>query len=373
MGEPSTRKTKIVHVAPYFEKGNPFGGPLTVAINLVRQLVLDGCDAILLAGTRSHENRIEGVQSKLFRSFRIYNNNKITGLFSPELLIWLIKNRKTILVMHIHLAREMNSVLSALCAKSFGIPYIVQTHGMIRKAKNRTEVLFDQFFTKGVIRNSQAVLYLTFDERRRLQHVESRGNFINFANSVTIRDSRVNFELKKSEVIFISRLHFNKQPLVFLDIALDISNKYQDTKFTMIGPDGGELTEIESRLSNSKSENVKYEGILNPDEVQERLRRSTIFVLPTLADVFPLALLEAMVSGCAIVTTSACEISYLIRDYKFGIVSEPDKLKIQNAIEYLLLNQNVCRMMGKSAEEYAIKAFDIAVLSEMLKSEIYDL
>lgn len=367
------KKTRIVHVAPYFEVGNPFGGPLSVAINLVRQLSVDGCYPILLAGTRSRERRIEGIQSKLFKSFRVYNNSKITGLFSPHLIFWTIKTRKTILVMHIHLAREMNTVISAKIAKYFRIPYVVQTHGMIRKPKNRVEMLFDKLFTRGVIRNSRAVLYLTVGERRRLEQVESRANFINFVNSVRTGNSRVDFELKKSEVIFISRLHYNKQPLVFLEIALEIASRYPETNFTIIGPDAGELEELLSRLSSSNSGNVNYEGILNPDEVQERLVLSTIFVLPTLADVSPLALLEAMASGCAIVTTSACEISSLVKDNAFGIVTDPIKQEIQNAIEFLLMSPTKCQTMGKSAEEYAIINFDTAVNSQILRSEVYGL
>lgn len=373
MGNFSRKKTRIVHVAPYFEAGNPFGGPLTVAISLVRQLSSDGCYPILLAGTSSQENKIEGIQSKLFHSFRIYNNSKITGLFSPNLIFWIITSRKTILIMHIHLARELNTVISAKIAKLLGISYVVQTHGMIRKPKNKVEIIFDKLFTKGVIRNSQAVLYLTVDERKRLEQVESSANFVNFANSVKIVNPRIDFSLKKSEVIFISRLHHKKQPLVFLDIAMEIAFKYPETNFTIIGPDGGDLQAIMSRLSSSNLGNVNYEGVLNPDDVQGRLSLSSIFVLPTLADVFPIALLEAMASGCAIVTTSACEISSLVKDNALGIVTDPIKLEIQSAIEWLLMHPSKCQIMGKSAEEYVIKNFDIVVNSEILRKEVYGL
>lgn len=371
MGNYSRNKTRIVHVAPYFEAGNPFGGPLSVAINLVRQLNIDEYYPILLAGTRSQEKQIEGIQSRLFRSFRIYNNDKITGLFSPNLIFWIITNRKTILIIHIHLARELNTVISAKVAKFLGIPYVVQTHGMIRKPKNKVEVLFDKLFTRGVIRNSRATLYLTVDEKKRLEQVESSANFLSFSNSIKIANPRVDFSVKKSEVIFISRLHYKKQPLVFLDIAMEIAFKYPETFFTIIGPDGGDLPAISSRLSSSNLANVNYEGVLNPDDVQRRLSLSTIFVLPTLADVFPIALLEGMAAGCAIVTTSACEISSLVKDNALGIVTEPIKPEIQNAIEWLLRHPTECQKMGKSAEEYVIKHLDIVVNTKILSSEVY--
>jgi glycosyltransferase involved in cell wall biosynthesis len=275
--------------------------------------------------------------------------------------------------MHIHLARELNTVISAKIAKLLGISYVVQTHGMIRKPKNKVEIIFDKLFTKGVIRNSQAVLYLTVDERKRLEQVESSANFVNFANSVKIVNPRIDFSLKKSEVIFISRLHHKKQPLVFLDIAMEIAFKYPETNFTIIGPDGGDLQAIMSRLSSSNLGNVNYEGVLNPDDVQGRLSLSSIFVLPTLADVFPIALLEAMASGCAIVTTSACEISSLVEDNALGIVTDPIKLEIQSAIEWLLMHPSKCQIMGKSAEEYVIKNLDIVVNSEILRKEVYGL
>ncbi len=365
------KKSRIVHVAPYFEKGNPFGGPLSVAINVVHQLGLEGCNPILIAGNRTRERKIDGVQSELFHSFRIYNNKKITGLFSPQLIVWLIRNRETISIMHIHLARELNTALSAIVAKKFEIPYIIQTHGMIRKPKTKIESLFDRFFTRRIIRHSRAVLYLTSDEKKRLEKVESRANYIMYSNSVKIEMPRIDFRLKNSEVIYVSRLHSEKQPLVFLEIALQIAVKYPNTQFTVIGPDGGELAKILSRLKSCNVRNVNYEGVLSPNLVKKRLARSTIFVLPTLADVFPLALLEAMVSGCAIVTTDACEISNLIKDNELGIVSDTTKQQIQDAIEWLLMNPIKCQTMGKSAEQYAILNFDIKVSARTLINEIY--
>lgn len=365
------KKCRIVHVAPYFEEGNPFGGPLSVAMNVVHQLSLEGCNPMLIAGNRTREKSIEGIQSELFHSLRIYNNKKITGLFSPQLVVWLIRNRQTILILHIHLARELNTSLAAIVAKWLRIPYVIQTHGMIRKPKSQIESLFDQFFTRRIIQNSRAVLYLTPDEKRRLEDVEFRANYLTYANSVKIELPRIDFSSKNSEVIYISRLHPDKQPLVFLEIALQIADKYPNTKFTIIGPDGGELQKITNRLASCDSLNVNYEGVLSTNLVKKRLAQATIFVLPTLADVFPLALLEAMVSGCAIVTTNGCEISNLIEENGLGIVTDTSMEQIQNAIETLLMNPLKCESMGKAAEDYAVLNFDIKANIRVLKNEIY--
>jgi glycosyltransferase involved in cell wall biosynthesis len=364
-------RLRIVHVAPYFEKGNPFGGPLTVAINLVQQLNLDDLDVILLAGSKSKDEDIQGTKSKLFKAHRIFLNGKITGLFSPLLILWIVRNRKSIQMIHIHLAREMNTMLAAVVAKFLGIPYVLQTHGMIRKAQNMTEKTFDRIFTRRVFQHSKAVLYLTSEEKLRLEEVVSKVQFIRFTNSVEIGQTAIDFSSKESEVIFVSRLHKNKQPLVFLEMALEISKNYPETKFTIIGPDGGELESVITRLKSKESNQIRYEGILNPNEIQNRLMRSKIFVLPTLGDVFPLALLEAMASGCAIVTTNACEISNIIAENSLGIVTSINQLEISSAVEWLLLNNSECSKMGESAREYAVLNFDIRRVSLRLQDQIY--
>lgn len=364
-------KIKIVHVAPYFESGNPFGGPLSVAMNIVNQLNMCGEPAFLIASTRSTDKFIEGVHSKLFRGFRIYNNNKLTGLFSPFLIAWIIKNKNKIEILHIHLAREMNTMLSALFARILGIKYVIQTHGMIRKPKNRVESLFDLILTRRVLRNSLAVLYLTSSEKRRLETVEIRSKYMQFSNAIELNCAQIDFSKKKSEVIFISRIHRDKQPNVFVEIALEIALKYRKTQFSIIGPDGGNLNEVLNLISLSESSNVCYEGTLNTKEVQNRLLRSSIFVLPTLGDVFPIAILEAMASGCAIVTTSACEISNIIEENQLGVVTSPSKWDIRKAIEFLINDPYTTLEMGNRAHSYALKNFDIKKSTQWLLSNIY--
>lgn len=366
------RKTLIVHVAPYFEEGNPFGGPFSVARDLVIQLKLQNYDAILIAGTRSKIREIDGVFSKLFRSFRIYKNGKLTGLFSPLLVLWIIFNKKNIKIIHIHLAREISTMLVGLVAKLFRIEYVTQTHGMIRKPKNFIEVVFDKIFTRIVLRNSKYVLYLTPDECKRLRDVEKYANYYEFHNSIRIENYKIDFVKKESEVLFISRLHKNKQPLLFLKIALELANKFPNTSFVLIGPDGGELQEIEKKLSLVNQKNVSYEGALNHNQVQNRLSRSTIYVLPTLTDVFPITLLEAMAAGCAIVTTHACEVSNLLTENNFGLVTEPSEDELLKAIESLLRNKSLCKQYARNAHNYAIKNLDIRSNIGTLVSNFYN-
>jgi glycosyltransferase involved in cell wall biosynthesis len=87
-----------------------------------------------------------------------------------------------------------------------------------------------------------------------------------------------------------------------------------------------------------------------------------IFVMPSLSEGLPLALLEAMVAGSAIVATVVGEVSAALEQGAAGVLVPPgDSRALAVAIERLLNDQQLARTLGhraacKAAAEYEVSS-----------------
>lgn len=82
---------------------------------------------------------------------------------------------------------------------------------------------------------------------------------------------------------------------------------------------------------------VEFAGSLPHDEVLDRLARAGIFCLPSHWEGFPLALLEAMASGCAIIATRVGDMPAMVDQGRAGILVERgDVPALASAIRRLL-------------------------------------
>jgi len=76
-------------------------------------------------------------------------------------------------------------------------------------------------------------------------------------------------------------------------------------------------------LFNHLPRGVKYYGVMNRTSLSEALRQSSVFVLPTCEDGFAVVTLEAMASGCVVVTTYANGAAEIIQNGVDGFAVEP--------------------------------------------------
>lgn len=86
-------------------------------------------------------------------------------------------------------------------------------------------------------------------------------------------------------------------------------------------------------------EQVEFAGLVKHEQLPTRHRAADLFVLPTLQEGLPLALLEAMASGVPVLATSAGGIPQLVRDGENGVLVHPaDVPALARALEHMLTN-----------------------------------
>lgn len=89
---------------------------------------------------------------------------------------------------------------------------------------------------------------------------------------------------------------------------------------------------------------------LNPDQRDRYLAEADVFVLPTNNEGLPLALLEAMGWGLAVVTTPVGGIPEVVTPFQEGILVQPGNIQqLSDALNTVIANKNQRLTMGRNA------------------------
>lgn len=141
-----------------------------------------------------------------------------------------------------------------------------------------------------------------------------------------------------------------------IDAATTLVNDFPDLKILFVG-DGelrGEL-EAKSKALNLDN-NIEFLG--TRQDIPEILAASDMFVLPSLWEGLPMALIEAMASGLPIVATDVSGSKQAVISGETGILVPPgDARELGDAIKYLLSNPDIGERMGAAARLRADEVF----------------
>jgi glycosyltransferase involved in cell wall biosynthesis len=96
------------------------------------------------------------------------------------------------------------------------------------------------------------------------------------------------------------------------------------------------------------------------DSIQDLVseyQSSQIFLNTSTLSPIPMALLEAMACGCAVVTTATCMIPEIIQDGVNGFISN-DEEQLQSSIQNLLNDPGLAKKLGENARQTILEKFN---------------
>lgn len=97
----------------------------------------------------------------------------------------------------------------------------------------------------------------------------------------------------------------------------------------------------------ARSDRVEYLGYVSEEEKRSLLAESTIYALPSHAEGLPIALLEGMATGNAVVSTSVGSIPEVVDEENGRLVSPGDVDELTEALEWLIEHPERARRMGE--------------------------
>lgn len=355
---------RILQVVSLLSADAAFGGPARVAVNQCAELSRQGHDVVLAAGTRGYATppaEADGVPLRLFPVRTALPFAGFPGKTVPGLLRWFRKHAQGFDIVHIHLGRDLMVLPIAVLACRNRHPYVVQTHGMVIPSGHPLAGPLDALWTRRVLSDAAAVLYLTDLERRQLREVARRDIRLEQLPNGVPDYPAAPPHAGTPEILFLARLDARKRPVLFVEMAHRLLAHGLDARFTLIGPDEGESAAVLAAIGEEPR--IAWEGPVDPDKVPERMASASMYVLPSEREPYPMTVLEAMAVGLPVVVCTDCGLAPAVSRTGSGIVSDGDVAALATAVRTVLSD---LRCYGQRARETARREFGMYAVAQRL-------
>lgn len=362
---------KILQVVPFLSP--KFGGSVAVPFELSKALTKRNHEVIIITTDfhfdPQYANDIRGEGIKVIPFPCVANLGHF--LYSPSIKKWLEKNLNEFDIIHLHNYRSYQNVAVHNFAMKFGVPYIVQAHGSIPHffQKQGQKKIFDIVWGNKILKNASICIALNETEMNDYikvgvdkKHIFIIPNGINTCDYEKLPNKGTFLQilnLSPDEKIILSLGRLNK--IKGIDLLINSFSKIlaemSDIKLVIAGPDDGDLPRLKNIVRELKiSSHVLFVGPLYGPYKIAAYCDATIFVLPSVYDMFPNTVIESLACGTPVVATSGCQIANIIKEA--GIVVDYNIDDLKDAIITLIKDEKLTKSLGKKGRTLICDKFN---------------
>jgi glycosyltransferase involved in cell wall biosynthesis len=259
-----------------------------------------------------------------------------------------------------------------LLTKSFGKKLVLHYHN--KGVSLKQHKFLDNLFYRILFNNSKVILLSQSLYKDVARYVKKEDVFF-CPNGIPVLNLEKEVSPKINEVpklLFLSNLIESKGVFVLLEALRILKDNGIVFHCNFVGGAG----DISSKQLNQKindlnlQEYVTYLGKKYGDDKYEIFQSSDIFVFPTFYhnECFPLVLLEAMMFGLPIISTSEGGIPDMVKHGETGfVVNNKNPEYLAEKIEYLIKHPNSSNLMGLKGQEVFFQNYTLEVFEKRLK------
>jgi glycosyltransferase involved in cell wall biosynthesis len=348
---------------------NSWGGMEMITLIFIRKLLERNFQVELLC---LEESRMQIEANNLGL---IIHPVKASGYFHPFTILKiaaLIKKNNYDLV-HTQASKDLWLIVPALKIASSEIPlFLTKQMGSFIVKKDLLHSFLYERITKAfaistVIKNN--LLDTTPLHVDKIELLYNGVDVTKFNPAIAKRKSiRNEFRIKENEIVIgmIARFSPGKGHEEFLRSAERLLLKFDNLKFVIVGEASrGEdkyAESIKALASNLKTENIIFAGFRS--DTPDVLSAFDIFIFPSHAEAFGIALIEAMAMKRSSVCANADGVLDIAVDGETNLLFQnknADDLAAKT--EQLIVNEKMRLLMGKAARERVLKMFDIEIIT----------
>ena len=273
--------------------------------------------------------------------------------------------RHRVAVAHSH--EFTMAVYGAWAARRAGIPHVITMHGgpyyaarLRRRVALRTAIAVS---ARTVAVSLPLARHLSRNLWIRPSRILTIPNGVRHVRpeQVTLRDE---LALRPADRLLVSvgNLYPVKGHLHLVDALARLAERHPQLHLAIAGR--GELEGALATRARDHGLQGRVHLLGLRSDIPALLAAADVFVLPSLSEGLPLALLEAMFAGCPIVASDVGEVGVALAGGRAGVLVEPGHPEaLATAIEGLLNDPNRARALAESAGRRAAAEYDVAQMS----------
>ena len=349
-----------------------WGGMEMVTINSIKQLLDRNISVELICTT---ESRIHIEANNI--GMIIYPI-KAPGYFHPIItikVVSIIKNGKYDLI-HTHASKDLWLLVPALKLIKSKIPLVLTKHvgSFIKKTDKMHNWLYSRvnyaIAISKVIKDN-LLETTTLDENKIVLHYNGVDPEKYDPDKVDPMNVRKELNIKENELLLgmVARFSAGKGHENFLLVAKELSIKHDNLKFIIVGEaskgEDAYAKEIKNLADDYELNNIIFAGFRT--DMPEVLSAMDIFIFPSHAEAFGVALVEAMAMAKPSVSTSSDGILDITVDNETGhLFNKDDPADLKNKLELLINSPEKRKTLGKAARRRVLEQFDSQKLMDGL-------
>lgn len=364
--EPAREKLRVVTMIDVL---SPTGGAERLAAQITKRLDPARYDRTICVTRRAKEPALSEVQEAGVRVLQLRRGSKV-ALWEWRPLLSLLR-RERVDVVHTH--QFGSNVWGSLLSRLAGVPAIVAHEHTWSFEGQRLRRLLDREI---VGRYADVVLAVSREDRRRMVEIEriDPGRIRYLPNGIpplpapAARDVRAELGIDRDAVVVgtVSVLRPQKALEVLLNAIVVLKPQFPQLKVIVVGrgPERDALEALAGELG--LNEVVEFLGLRT--DVPDLLRIFDVAVSSSDFEGSPLAVMEYMAAGRAIVATAVGGVPDLIEDGVHGLLvprREPEALAA--AIATLLHRPDLRARLGAAAQERQRREFDLDVMVDRVE------
>lgn len=367
------------------------GGPIISVSSLAESLARHGHDVTVFTTDSNLDQTldvptdrivdVEGVKVRYFRRRPLiptrvprvgYLSKSVGFLYAPELRSALDELVPSVDLVHTHLPFVYPTYAAAHAAFHHGKPLFYHQRGVFDperlKFRSLKKALYLRLVEVPILRRAEMLIALTETERSSYMRLGVKTPIRVIPNGIDADPysrppdpsdlASLGIRPAHRLVLFMGRLHPIKGADRLLAAFVRIAQRYPDAVLVLAGPDefGIEQAFRAGAEAAGLGERVVFPGMVSGPLKYSLLARADLFCLPSDAEGFSMAVLEALASGTAVLLTPGCHFPEVERSGAGKIVAN-NVPALATALDELLAAPAALAGMGARGQQLVAERF----------------
>ncbi len=279
-------------------------------------------------------------------------------------------------IIHLHTSQGiawLKDTFFVLVGKSHGCRIVLHMHGGNFDKLYDKNHRFMQTYTRRVMRLTDAIIAVSTEWRRRLAQIVPVDHIFAFQNCIAVDAIFPHLGNRSSNVanaLFLGRVGPRKGAFDLLEAMGRLKSRSCPLQVWIAGGEerqGDQLRAMARREKLQLVDKCQFLGTVRGVEKAELLSKASLFVLPSYDEGLPMAILEAMAAGLAVISSPVGGIPEVVRDGYNGFLVAPGDVEVLAEKLGILANDpHLCEVMGQRSREIVERELDVKPYVERL-------